>query len=256
LTQDIKKFNDQCAALIPFLRQTTNFREINGEQIKPNVLKDVFSIVEPTVIHVRNGAQGSDELRKSIIKELTSERWGYANLDVQDLIVEEQKRKTEIGLEFQKYMQNHKPIPAEVIVRLLKRIIYSGDGRKKFILSGFPIIPEIIEQIKEFENNCATLSAVIYPANETSAEKPTIEIKNNNLGLFDIEAHFQKINKLKTMSKWDDQKWAELVGGSKIDWSIVLGMPFQGRTTLANIISKHLGFKLIDWKAVEEQVKK
>ena len=67
---------------------------------------------------------------------------------------------------------------------------------------------------------------MIYPANETSAEKPTIQIKNNNLGLFDIEAHFSKENKLKTMSKWDDQKWSELVGGSKIDWSIVLGMPF------------------------------
>ena len=131
--------------LIPFLRQTTSFREINSEQIKPNVLKDFFSIVEPTVIHVRNGVQGSDELRKNIIKELTSERWGYANLDVQDLIAEEQKRKTDIGLEFHKFMQNHKPIPPEVIVRLLKKIIYSGDGRKKFILSGFPMIPEIIE---------------------------------------------------------------------------------------------------------------
>jgi len=58
------------------------------------------------------------------------------------------------------------------------------------------------------------------------------------------------------MSAWDDQKWSELVGGTKIDWSIVVGMPFQGRSTLANIISKHLGFKLIDWKVVEEQVKK
>ena len=97
---------------------------------------------------------------------------------------------------------------------------------------------------------------MIYPANETSAEKPTIQIKNNNLGLFDIEAHFSKENKLKTMSKWDDQKWSELVGGAKIDWSIVLGMPFQGRSTLAGIISKNLGFKLIDWKAVELDVKK
>jgi len=58
------------------------------------------------------------------------------------------------------------------------------------------------------------------------------------------------------MSKWDDQKWGELVGGFKVDWSIVIGMPFQGRSTLASIISKHLGYKLIDWKAVEEQVKK
>jgi adenylate kinase family enzyme len=153
-------------------------------------------------------------------------------------------------------MSHKKAIPAELIVRLLKRIIYSGDGRKKFILSGFPMVPEIMLQIQEFEKQCASISAVIYPANETSAEKPTIQIKNNNLGLYDIEAHFSKENKLKTLSRWDDQKWSELVGGSKIDWSIVLGMPFQGRSTLAGIISKSLGFKLVDWKAVELDVKK
>jgi hypothetical protein len=87
-------------------------REINGEQIHPNVLKDVFSIVEPTVIHVRSGVQGSEELKKSIIKELTSQKWGYSNLDVQELISEEQRRKTHFGLEFHKYMSSHKPIPA------------------------------------------------------------------------------------------------------------------------------------------------
>jgi len=241
---------------MPFLRQATSFREVNGEQPLANVLAEIYALVEPTVIHVRNGVAGQEHLRDSIIKELTSSRWGYANLDVQSLIADEERRKTHIGMEFHKYMQTHKPIPAEAIVRMLKKIIYSGDGRKKFILSGFPVIPEIIKQIKKFEKKCATLSAVIYPANETTADKPTIEIKGNNLGLFDIEAHFQKMNKLKTMSKWDDQKWAELVGGSKIDWSIVVGMPFQGRSTLANIIAKNLGFKLIDWKAVEEQVKK
>ena len=58
------------------------------------------------------------------------------------------------------------------------------------------------------------------------------------------------------MSKWDDEKWSELVGGSKVDWSIIIGMPYQGRTTLAHILSKNLGFKLIDWKAVEVQVRK
>jgi hypothetical protein len=44
-------------------------------------------------------------------------------------------------------MSHKKAIPAELIVRMLKRIIYSGDGRKKFILSGFPMVPEIMQQI-------------------------------------------------------------------------------------------------------------
>ena len=45
-----------------------------------------------------------------------------------------------------------KIIPAEMIVRMLRKIIYSGDGRSKFILSSFP---DIIEQAKEFEKSCA-----------------------------------------------------------------------------------------------------
>jgi len=40
-------------------------------------------------------------------------------------------------------------IPAEMIVRMLRKIIYSGDvSKKNFILTSFP---DIIEQAKEFE---------------------------------------------------------------------------------------------------------
>jgi hypothetical protein len=44
-------------------------------------------------------------------------------------------------------------------VRMLRRIIYSGDTNNKYILSSFP---DIIEQAKEFEKNCATINAIIY----------------------------------------------------------------------------------------------
>jgi hypothetical protein len=114
---------------------------------------------------------------------------------------------------------------------MLRRIIYSGDGRKKFILSSFP---DIIDQAKEFERTCATISAIIYTTTDQSgAENPTVEIKNNNLTLFNIDALFQKEHRLKTMSKWDESKWEEIISGSKIDWSVVLGLPLQGKTTLA-----------------------
>lgn len=45
-----------------------------------------------------------------------------------------------------------KIIPAEMIVRMLRKIIYSGNGNNKFILSSFP---DIIEQAKEFEKSCS-----------------------------------------------------------------------------------------------------
>jgi adenylate kinase family enzyme len=150
-------------------------------------------------------------------------------------------------------VQSGKIIPAETIVRMLRKIIYSGDGRKKFILSSFP---DIIDQAKEFERTCATISAIIYTTNENGAENGLVEIKNNNLTLFNIDALFQKEHRLKTMSKWDADKWEEIIGGSKIDWSVVVGQPLQGKTQLTNIIAKNFGFKLLDWKAFEDAVKK
>ena len=108
-------------------------------------------------------------------------------------------------------VQSGKIIPAETIVRMLRKIIYSGDGRKNFILSSFP---DIIEQAKDFEKSCATISAVIYTTNDTgNTDTPIVEIKNNNLTMFTIDAFFQKEHRLKTMCKWDDQKWEELIGG-------------------------------------------
>lgn len=64
-------------------------------------MKDVFAVIEPTVIHIRTGGNASaNDLRKVIIEELTSEKWGYANLDVNALIRDENERRTQIGQEF------------------------------------------------------------------------------------------------------------------------------------------------------------
>ena len=76
-----------------------------------------------------------------------------------------------------------KIVPSEMIVRMLRKIIYSGDGRTKFILSGFP---DIIDQATEFEKNCASISAIIY----ATTHDPVVEIKNNNLTLFNIDSLF------------------------------------------------------------------
>ena len=75
--------------------------------------------------------------------------------------------------------------PAELIVKMLNKIIYCGQASlNKFILSNFP---GTIEQAKVFETNCARLSAMIYP---TSASTATVEIKNNDLTLFNIDSLF------------------------------------------------------------------
>lgn len=162
-------------------------------------MKDVYALVEPVIIHIRTGGNApANDLRKQIIEELTSSEneWNYVNLDVNALIRDENERKTLIGQEFLSMVQSGKIIPAECIIRMLKKIIYSGDGnarKKRYILSSFP---DIIDQAKEFERSCATISAIIYTTGSSGSgdsseiQAPIVEIKNNNLTLFNIDALF------------------------------------------------------------------
>jgi len=196
LSKKIKKFHDQAAPLLPYLRDSEGVLfEVDSEQNFVNAFKQLCSPIEPIVLHVRSGGS-SNELRKEIVDKLQSEL-NFFNLDVNSLIRDENERKTAIGLEFLNMVAAGKIIPAEMIVRMLRKIIYSGDNRNKFILSSFP---DIIEQAKEFEKSCAAISAIVYAA----SDDPVVEIKNNNLTLFNIDALFQKEFRLKTVKTWDE----------------------------------------------------
>ena len=103
-------------------------------------------------------------------------------MDINALIRDENERKTAIGQEMHAMVQSNRIIPAEMMVRMLKKIIYCGQpSLDKYILTGFP---DIIEQAKEFEDNCSKISAIIY----STTEDQVVEIKNNNLSLFNIDS--------------------------------------------------------------------
>ena len=57
------------------------------------------------------------------------------------------------------YVKDGKSIPASEITKMLRKIVFSGDGKKQYLVSGFP---ETIQQAKDFEDNCTQISAVIY----------------------------------------------------------------------------------------------
>jgi len=71
------------------------------------------------------------------------------NLDVEECIKGEHERGTVIGQQFYKLVGATKVPPADLIVRMLNKIIYCGqESLNKFILSNFP---GTIEQAKVFE---------------------------------------------------------------------------------------------------------
>lgn len=198
------------------------------------------------MIHIRPGANSND-LRKEITEKL-SEEHGFINLDVNALIRDENERKTEIGQEMHSMVQSNRIIPAEMMVRMLKKIIYSGSTEQtKFILTSFP---DIIEQAKEFETNCSRISAIIYSTTEDS----TVEIKNNNLSLFNIDSLFQKEFRLKTMSSWNYSVFEEKLGQT-VEYGVIMGAPNTGKTTLAQVLKNKIDYTIISMKSITDEIR-
>lgn len=208
-------------------------------------MEEVSRHIEPLVIHVRPGS--TTELKDQIIKGLEADH-GFVNLDVSECIKGENERGTMVGKEFFKLVVQAKVIPAEMIVKMLNKIIYSGqESQNKFILSNFP---DIIEQAREFERNCANIAAMIYPSSSGSV----VEIKNNNLSLYNIDSLFQKEFRLKTMDAWNYQLFDEKLG-NKVSYGIISGKQFSGKSFVAGKMAERLGYTVLDMKATEAQCK-
>lgn len=208
-------------------------------------MQEVSRYIEPLVIHVRPGS--TTELKDQIIQGLEADH-GFVNLDVSECIKGENERGTMVGREFFKLVVQAKVIPAEMIVKMLNKIIYSGqESQNKFILSNFP---DIIEQAREFEKNCANIAAMIYPSSSGSV----VEIKNNNLALYNIDSLFQKEFRLKTMDAWNYQLFDEKLG-NKVSYGIISGKQFSGKSFVAGKMAEKLGYTVLDMKATEAQCK-
>jgi hypothetical protein len=69
---------------------------------------------------------------------------------------------------------------------------------------------------------------MIYPTGSGSI----VEIKNNNLSLYNIDSLFQKEFRLKTMNEWSYKLFDEKLG-NKVDYAILVGKSLSGKTTVS-----------------------
>jgi len=134
-------------------------------------------------------------------------------------------------------------------VQLLQPVIFSGhEIRNKFLLNGFP---ETTEQVNAFEENCCRLSAIILASDKGNI----VDIKNNELSLFNIDSMFQKEFRLKPMESWDFAKFEEHLG-NQINYGIITGHALSGRNNVAKVVAELMNGKVIDPEVVTEAVKK
>jgi len=135
---------------------------------------------------------------------------------------------------------------------MLKKIIYSGiEGRDKFILSDFP---DSIKQAQEFEQHCATISAVILAAGTSMNKKNTIDIIDNGLSIDTIDSLLQKEHRLKPMRCWDESTFSEHLG-SRTNWAFVMGGPLSGKSLVAKLIAESTKGKVVDMNALAESIR-
>jgi hypothetical protein len=180
----LKEFHANAKDLMPYLRANTRFNEINTDQSFELTMDAVRKCVEPTVVVIRPGATAATaELRAEIAKNL-AENHGYMNVDVKKLENDEMERKTNIGLEMTETIQNGKKIAPELTVKMLKKVVYNGNPAcSNFVLTGFP---EVTEEARAFEGECASIKALIY----STTKDNVVELKGNNLAQFNIDTLF------------------------------------------------------------------
>ena len=173
LSKKIKLFNDHAQKLLPFLRQTTNLLELSTDQVPlAQSFKQLSQAIEPTVLFIKS-QEGDNQAEKNVDGKLYKEimwaltnNWGYKEININDVIALENERGTNIGKQLLQHATTGKIIPAELLVRgLLRKVIYSGDGTEKFIITGG--FPHSVEQAKEFESSVSAIAAVIYTANRS-----------------------------------------------------------------------------------------
>lgn len=124
LSKYIWNFHSETATLKPFLKEKYSkiFHEINSELPLDVVFKTVSCLIEPTVIHFRVGS--NNDLRDEMIQQLVAR--GYMNLEVNELIRNETERRTSLGQDLLAIISAGKIIPSILIVKMLRKIIYSG----------------------------------------------------------------------------------------------------------------------------------
>ena len=248
LSKKIKLFNERCVSLLPYLRSSCSLHEICTEKTFDTALQQICKVVEPVIVHVRNGlSEASREQNRQIEQELVKSQ-GFTLLDVEVLRESEERRCTELGKQLKLHKHPSDPKP-QYVVEMLKRCIFNGCDDDKFLLVNFPLSPE---QAQYFEEQCAKISAIVY-CSANKGEK-CVEVPGN-IAVANLDAVFQKDFRLKTMREWDQEQFRAFLG-QKIDWAVVVGRGLSGKSEVCKELCGLVRGKTINMASIAAAVAK
>lgn len=100
---------------------------------------------------------------KGTLSEMLVEKYGYGHISTGDLLREEIKNKTEIGMQAESLMKEGKFVSDDVIIKLIENRIQKEDCQNGYILDGFPRTINQAEKYDELLVNLnRDLGVVIY----------------------------------------------------------------------------------------------
>lgn len=100
---------------------------------------------------------------KGTLSELLVEKYGYGHISTGDLLREEIKNKTEIGMQAESLMKKGKFVSDDVIIKLISNRISKPDCENGYILDGFPRTKVQAEKYDELLSELGKdLGVVIY----------------------------------------------------------------------------------------------
>lgn len=101
------------------------YQGIIRRDIVEDRMKNIIFLAAP------NGGKGT-------LSEMLVEKYGYGHISTGDLLRDEVKKKTPLGLEVEEIMQSGNFVSDEIIIKLIENRIQEKDCENGYILDGFP----------------------------------------------------------------------------------------------------------------------
>jgi len=134
LNKEISEF-ERNKDLLEYYKKKTELIEVNADSNLDIVMKNLMKSLQPSLL-IFSSDDSSKNLKTDIMNVFVKDH-GYEILNVSDIINESIQRGTEFGLKLKSYSENMTHIPNNLIIELLKAIIFK-EANNKYILVNYP----------------------------------------------------------------------------------------------------------------------
>jgi len=134
LNKEISEF-ERSKDLLEYYKKKTEFIQVDANPNTNIIMKELMKKLQPSLL-IFSSDDSSKNLKTDIMDVFVKDH-GYEILNVSNIINEVIQRGTELGLKLKSYSEKMTHIPNNLIIELLKSIIFK-EANNKYILVNYP----------------------------------------------------------------------------------------------------------------------